>query len=513
MKRNIILFVVIALTCGIVACYDDKGSYDYHEVNEVEVDELGDGYSMIFKKDTLKITPKLNFSMDSLNPDRYEYEWKAVPGLSNENPGGIIGTSRNLNYFIELYPGSYSIYLKVRDKQTGLLWMNYTSLTVRTEVSRGFLLVGEDEEGYVDVDMISMPGDTIVLKSLLANNGLPPMKGARGILYTGAYTASMDPYVKLWVMSEERSYYVNTTTFEGDPLNTFERMVYSSFDMPEEMNPVHFVAKSRAGAMSTNRMVVCDNGYVFMASLYSGDFYANPMNRASKTQDVLFKAYPYIFSAPGYVYGAVLYDTDDNRFLRFGTFDTYSRELSDAAGDVFPWIQPEGRMLWYAENTMDTEGGSSNGNSFALMKDTETGQFHIYKFYAYSSALKRGYYEIKSSLATDLARAELFAFSSKRTLFMYAVGSKLYAYDYNKGYEKLYSMDMGDEITMLKFDLQADGTYNDLYVATYNSATGGTLQKYTLGTDQNTFELKPDERCCWTGLVKVKDMDWRNSTK
>ena len=96
---------------------------------------------------------------------------------------------------------------------------------------------------------------------------------------------------------------------------------------------------------------------------------------------------------------------------------------------------------------------------------------------------------------------------------MYAVGSKLYAYDYNKGYEKLYSMDMGDEITMLKFDLQADGTYNDLYVATYNSATGGTLQKYTLGTDQNTFELKPDERCCWTGLVKVKDMDWRNSTK
>ena len=318
--------------------------------------------------------------------------------------------------------------------------------------------------------------------------------------------------MKLWVATEDRSYYVNTTTFSGDPLNTFERMVYSSFEMPAELNPVHMIAKSRAGAMSSYRMVVCDNGYVFLVSLFSGEYYANPINRASKTQDVLFKAYPYIFSTPGYVSGAVIYDTDDNRFLRFGTFDTYSRELSDGATDIFPWIQPEGRVLWYAENTMDTEGGSSNGNSFALMKDTETSDFHIYKFYA-SNGAKRAYYAVNKSLATDIDKAELFAFSSKRTMFLYAVGKTLYAYDYNKGYEKLYKMEMDGEITMLKFDIQSNTTYNDLYIATYNSTTGGTLQKYVLGTDQNKFELTPDERCHWTDLVKVKDMDWRNSTK
>ena len=98
-------------------------------------------------------------------------------------------------------------------------------------------------------------------------------------------------------------------------------------------------------------------------------------------------------------------------------------------------------------------------------------------------------------------------------MFLYAVGKTLYAYDYNKGYEKLYKMELDDEITMLKFDIQSNTTYNDLYIATYNSATGGTLQKYVLGTDQNVFGLTPDERNCWTGLVKVKDMDWRNSTK
>lgn len=57
---------------------------------------------------------------------------------------------------------------------------------------REFLLIGDDEDGFVNVDMIAMPGDTIVLKNLLSNNGLPPMRGAKSIMYTSAYTASMD---------------------------------------------------------------------------------------------------------------------------------------------------------------------------------------------------------------------------------------------------------------------------------------------------------------------------------
>ena len=124
MRRNIILFLMLAFSCVVVSCYDDKGSYDYTEVNEIVIDELGDGYSMIFKKDTLKIKPKLLFSLDSLTPDRYEYEWKAVPGVASDLSSEVIGTERELKYFMELYPGSYALYLKVRDKQTGLLWMN-----------------------------------------------------------------------------------------------------------------------------------------------------------------------------------------------------------------------------------------------------------------------------------------------------------------------------------------------------------------------------------------------------
>ncbi len=161
-------------------------------------------------------------------------------------------------------------------------------------------------------------------------------------------------------------------------------------------------------------------------------------------------------------------------------------------------------------------GGKPNGNSFTLMKDAGTGKStSSYKFYAYgSSAQKRAGYEVKSSLATDIDKAEFYAFASNRSLLLYVVGKTLYAYDYKVGYEKLYSMDLPDEVSMMKFDVKSGyGDYNDLYIATYNSTTGGTLQKYVLGTDQNKFELKPDERCCWTGLVKVKDMEWKNSAQ
>jgi len=41
MKRVILLFLTSVFICLAVACYDDKGSYDYKEVNEIEVDSLG----------------------------------------------------------------------------------------------------------------------------------------------------------------------------------------------------------------------------------------------------------------------------------------------------------------------------------------------------------------------------------------------------------------------------------------------------------------------------------------
>ena len=55
-----------------------------------------------------------------------------------------------------------------------------------------------------------------------------------------------------------------------------------------------------------------------------------------------------------------------------------------------------------------------------------------------------------------------------------------------------------------------DGTDKDaLFIATYNTAEGGTLRKYYVGNNPDKVELKADPTAVWKGLTKVKNMSWR----
>lgn len=507
MIQNIKMFLIIVLTLAVTSCYDDEGSYDYVDVNEITIEGLEETYSKVFKKDVLEIEPKLTFTMDDGDPNRYAYEWEAMLYNDPDHPI-VIGNEKNLSYFMELVAGEYALYLKVRDKKTMLLWIGKSRLSVRTETGRGFLLIGEDKEGYVNVDMIAMPNDTVVLKNLLSNNGLPRLKGPRNVCHTGGATGARADFIKLWVMTDDRSYYVNTTTFQGYTTNTFERLVYSNIALPEELNPVYLYTKSNyptGGAFST-RIVICDDGSVFKTGLSTEEAYPNPLNRLSTTPDETFRAYPCVYgNMSNFFGGAGLYDMEHNQFVCFRITDLTCSPLSDKATDVFPWKQPEGRVMIYSENTPGKA-------SLALMKDEGTGDFHIYNFSMmgiFNS--KYGYYAVDKSLATDMDKADMFAFSSSRTLLFYAVGKTLYAYDYNPGNERLYTMSLEDDITMVKFDYNSSWNYNGLYVATYNESEGGILQRYELGGNPNILDLNADPKCRWSGLVKIVNMDWRNS--
>ena len=46
--RNLYLFLLILLPLLCVSCYDDKGNYDYHALNQVEVAGIDSMYTAIF---------------------------------------------------------------------------------------------------------------------------------------------------------------------------------------------------------------------------------------------------------------------------------------------------------------------------------------------------------------------------------------------------------------------------------------------------------------------------------
>lgn len=192
MKRYSIFLFILLLIPGLWSCFDDKGNYDYHEINELTVKEYGDStYYVLYLADTLRVEPKLEGTLDPDASDgRYEFRWivKDNNDLSKENWGTEIARTRKLEYPIDLKPGTYTLYLKIRDKETGLLFSTYSSIVVSTTLTRGLLVLGDDEVGNVQLDMISMlpDQDTLVLHNLLKDSGLPPMQGAKNNLKTDA---------------------------------------------------------------------------------------------------------------------------------------------------------------------------------------------------------------------------------------------------------------------------------------------------------------------------------------
>ena len=93
----------------------------------------------------------------------------------------------------------------------------------------------------------------------------------------------------------------------------------------------------------------------------------------------------------------------------------------------------------------------------------------------------------------------------------YVKNNVLYAYNYDKGNERVETipLETTDQITMLKFDLTMEPMKDALFIATYNTAEGGTLRKYYVGNNPDKVELKADPTAVWKGLTKVKNMSWR----
>jgi len=504
--------LMLALMISTGSCKKDKGNYDYQAINELNIKGVNAEYVVRTGIDTLRIKPQISATMDGADTTRYNYYWIVKTGSFDFD---TIGRKRDLVYPVRLNAVPYDLFYRVVDRQTGVTWIANTKINVSTPYSRGLLIMGEDPEGYAEAEMLSMLKDTIHIKNLLSLSGLPRLREPVSLVHTGGTEA----YIKLWVFTKSGSYFLDRATMSYKTGSNFAKTLYISDPIdPQTLQPVVLAPQIRtaAGAIGSTlyRAIITKGGDLFagVPLLLGGDYFNNPVNRLATDQQTRIPAAPYLLYPINSMSSVMWYDTQNNRFLNFTGIGSAvaSTVLPDVAGGAFPWNQPAGRTLVYAENTRNTDGGSTNGNSFAIMKDVDN-THHIYKFYANgTNPAKRALYTVKS-LATDFDKAKFYAFSSNRSVIFYASGNTLYAYDYNPGFEKLYTFpEVGtDEISMLKFDTQIDFASNSLYIATYNNTTKGTLRRYTVGTNPNLVDIQLQPKSTWSGLVKVKDINWR----
>ena len=362
-----VLYVLLGIF--FAACYDDKGSYDYHDVNETTIEGINGSYNVTMGVTTLKIDPKVTMTMaDPEDTTRFQYEWRANVAY---NSTVLLGTTRTLDYPVKLDPRSYTLYFRVIDRQTDLVAVATASLNVGAPYSRGILLIGENREGEADVQMLAMSTDTVLCRDLLADSGLPVLRDPVDVIHTG-YNSN-DKCIKLWVLTKSQAYSMDRKTFAGSESDVFSKLLFMDQTFDTEFVPVDIIPRvkdksGKNGGSSYYRTVVCNNGYIFNAStlLMGGDYYNNPVNCLTSDQNTYYKAFPYLFYTLNSYSGSFLwFDVENQRFLTVKNSIAVSDLLEDQAGDPFPWNQgTTGRTLVYGENTLDV--GSSNGNSFAI---------------------------------------------------------------------------------------------------------------------------------------------------
>lgn len=518
MKIKYIAYLM-ALLIAFPSCVEDKGNYDLSPINEIEISGIEDEYNKVSHSESLTITPETKSSLSGMDDSQFEYLWFLSSGLSTITHQ-VIGTEKNLDYFLEVAPGEYDLYFQVLDKTTGLKWEKYSKLKVLSPFVRGFYLFGDKEDGICGMDFVSMieGRDTTVIENIF-NNSLN-IKGAQNLVFTGG--SYVETGVSFWGITESGSYSIDfkstLTEFDIRKDVSAENIIFPTIEITRPLKVMdiypHAFGANNINLANNSRVLMTENEF-FSTTLYGEpEAYGNPLNRYSASSSELYKPSKYVFY-PGnssYVSRMFFYDETNQRFVGLNSgfsFSSNSKTLADTDGSAFYFDQTRYtpvRTLVYGEN-----GYGNAGRSYALMTDAD-GKYYIYGFLASGVTPSKVYSrEVDPAIATDFDKASHYAFFSMQTIILYSVGSQLWAYDYTRKDAKMVK-DFGSEITFLAMDFHSNNTPTDFIVATYSPSEKGVVSKFTIADDQNKIEVTPHEKEVWKTNLKVVKVEYRNAS-
>ena len=177
MKLTHILYpAMFGCLLSLYSCVEDKGSYDHLPVNEITVTGTEKTYSVLAGITELTIEPTITGTILGDDDSQYEYTWYACQNDlgSDQHTHTVLGHEKNLKTTVVMNPGSYSLYLIIKDNSTGMEWIiSDMTLQVSTSLTSGFYVLGEKEDGLIGIDFLSMPnsvGDTTMIHDIFTNS-------------------------------------------------------------------------------------------------------------------------------------------------------------------------------------------------------------------------------------------------------------------------------------------------------------------------------------------------------
>lgn len=122
-KNRIYWIPVFCLT--LFSCYDDKGNYDYRELDEIEITNIPEEIAVLANAEHIVVKPKV--------VSKEEGEIKA------DNPN--YSFSKDLDIPAALSPKQYTCWFEVKDKRTEMISRKTFNFNVASSITSGWCCV------------------------------------------------------------------------------------------------------------------------------------------------------------------------------------------------------------------------------------------------------------------------------------------------------------------------------------------------------------------------------------
>ena len=122
MRQTVNIICCAAMLWSLAACYEDKGNYDYTELNEISVVSPTAGtYFAIDRYDILHIEPQLAFTQGTMDDSQLDFLWEMYldDWANTESKAVVLGRERILDAMISRPESTtdYALVLTVTEKQ------------------------------------------------------------------------------------------------------------------------------------------------------------------------------------------------------------------------------------------------------------------------------------------------------------------------------------------------------------------------------------------------------------
>lgn len=544
MKRYTYLWLLATAMLALTSCYEDKGNYDYHELEEVRIDTAGADMQAeyaIMRYDSLHLSPNIYFEGELVSDESMvplDYLWtiySATTGVGADVVIDTIGYHHTLDTVITRKGGAYYVQLTVTNRNDGIRQFFRTMVSVSEIFDGGWMVFYEraDKPGYSDLALIYNPWvkanstTNRIYENLYSNNnGGEPLPGSPvRCLDIAVSLTSGNNYIGL----------CTDQTLVGVSENGFERALSFGdffYQQPATEAPVWY-GQHGGGAVSgySSEVLINDgsiytNTYSFSAT--EGRTTKFGMPKRSEEEEVGELA-AWNAEVPNAMnYGVIVYDQTHQCF-RYAAYNSSRLErfaTQDATTFGADMLNNTGMAMLMSDWGKGTSASSALlPHDYSIMADGNTRYLLVTNFSTTAPTDNNicvGKYKLTGPCG-GIANATTMAASHVGSFIYYGTGNRVYRYAYDsRGTAKAIwtAPNAGEEVTCVRMMKYYHATVygygmvpnadNLVHIATWNEEQQeGHLYQYRI--DPASGDIK--SKTCYDYVIpgKVKDMAWKFS--